>query len=62
MTKVMIPTSLRPHVEGQGAVQIDGDSVGEVLQSLAATYPNLKTHLYDQDGKLVLFINVFVTT
>ena len=60
MTKVMIPTSLRPHVDGQRVVEIDGDSVGAILQSLAAVYPNLKSHLYDEHGELASFINVFV--
>ena len=60
MTKVMIPTSLRPHVDGQRFVEIDGQNVGTILTELAKQYPNLKSHLYDDDGQLVSFINVFV--
>jgi adenylyltransferase/sulfurtransferase len=60
MTKVMIPTSLRPHVDGNRVVEVDGDSVGAVLESLADQYPDLKSHLYDDKGGLASFINVFV--
>ena len=60
MTKVMIPTSLRPHTDGNRSVEIDGDNVGSILSTLAETYPNLKSHLYNEDGALASFINVFV--
>lgn len=60
MTKVMIPTSLRAHVDGRRAVELDGDDVGAVLNALADKYPGLKSHLYEDDGELVSFINIFI--
>lgn len=60
MTKIMIPTSLRPHVDGNSDVEVQGDNVGQVLAALADAYPELKRHLYDEDQQLVSFINVFV--
>lgn len=60
MTRIVIPTSLRPHVDGKRSVEIDGDNVGAILTTLAKEYPKLKSHLYDDAGRLVAFINVFV--
>ncbi len=60
MTKIMIPTSLRPHVDGHRTVEIEGDDVGQVLTALADEYPRLKSHLYDDNQQLVSFINIFV--
>lgn len=59
MTKVMIPTSLRPHVDGNRSVEVDGADVGQVLAALVEKYPNLKSYLYDED-RLASFINVFI--
>ncbi len=59
MTKVMIPTSLRPHTGGNRSVEVDGSDVGQVLAALVDKYPNLKSHLYDED-RLASFINVFI--
>ena len=60
MTRVLIPTSLRPHVGGDRTVEVDGDDVGSVLKNLADRYPEIKNHLYDDDGGLASFINVFI--
>ena len=60
MTKIMIPTSLRSNTNGNRVVEVDGENVGAILSALATQYPKLKEHLYDDDGDLVSFINVFV--
>ena len=46
MTKILIPTPLRPFVEKQDAVEIDGNTIGELLQNLTTKYGGLKQHLY----------------
>ena len=60
MTKILIPTPLRPFVEKQDAVEIDGSTIGELLQNLTTKYGGLKQHLYTPDGKLRSFVNVYV--
>jgi molybdopterin converting factor small subunit len=59
MTKILIPTSLRPHVDGAHSVDVEGRNVGEALAALVETYPNLKSHLF-KDDQLAPFINVFI--
>jgi sulfur-carrier protein len=57
---VRIPTVLRPAAGGLSSVKATGDSVGEVVKALIATYPGLGTNLVDDDGGIRRFVNVYV--
>lgn len=59
-TKVFIPTALRGYADDKDTVELDGANVGEVINNLTTSYPDLRTHLLDDDGKLRNFVNVFV--
>jgi molybdopterin synthase sulfur carrier subunit len=56
---VRIPTPLRKHTDGQEVVEVDGTTAGEVLQNLAETHPGLRDKLFDDEGGLRRFVNVF---
>lgn len=58
--KVLIPIALRQFAQDRDTIEIDGDDVGHVLESLSAGYPQLKVHLFSEDGQLRNFVNVFV--
>jgi molybdopterin/thiamine biosynthesis adenylyltransferase/rhodanese-related sulfurtransferase/molybdopterin converting factor small subunit len=60
MAKILIPTPLRQYAGKQDAVQLPGTTVGEVLQSLTSQYSDLRRHLYNDEGKLRSFVNVYV--
>jgi sulfur-carrier protein adenylyltransferase/sulfurtransferase len=60
MPKIAIPTALRQYAGNQAAVEVQGATVGEVLDGLTAQFPELKKHLFDAGGKLRSFVNVFV--
>src|SRR6202163_3831680 len=60
MAKVLIPTPLRQYAGKQDAVQLAGATVGEVLHSLTSQYADLRRHLYNDEGKLRSFVNVYV--
>ena len=57
---VTIPTPLRGYAGGQKTVSVDGTTVGEALQALTTQYPNLRQHLFAEDGTLRSFVNVYV--
>jgi molybdopterin converting factor small subunit len=57
---VRIPTQLRTLTDGNGEVQLDGSTVGEVLKALDAAHPGFGDRLFDDAGKLRRFVNVFV--
>src|SRR5580693_2288485 len=60
MAKVLIPTPLRQFAGKQDAVQLAGKTVGEGLQLLTSEYSDLRRHLYNDEGKLRSFVNVYV--
>jgi sulfur-carrier protein len=57
---VRIPTTLRPMAAGQSEVQVEGTTLGEVLAALDAAHPGFKDRLFDDEGNLRRFVNVFV--
>src|SRR5881396_3301674 len=60
MPKILIPTPLRPYTDKQDAVDAAGATVGELLADLTAKHSGLKAHLYNEQGKLRSFVNVYV--
>lgn len=60
MIPVTIPTPLRGYAGGQKTVSVEGNTVGEALQALTSQYPNLRQHLFSEDGKLRSFVNVYL--
>jgi sulfur-carrier protein adenylyltransferase/sulfurtransferase len=60
MPKISVPTALRQYIGGETTVNVQGDKIGEALNSLTAQYPELKKHLFDAEGRLRNFVNVYV--
>ena len=60
MPKIAIPTALRQYAGGVAAVEAEGATIGQLLASVTTQHPELKKHLYNGDGKLRSFVNVFV--
>ena len=58
--KVRIPTQLRPLSGGASEVEVEGSTLAEALKALDATHPGFRDRLFDEDGKLRRFVNVFV--
>src|SRR3954453_17453992 len=59
-TKILIPTPLRPYTDKKDAVEAEGKTVGELLADLTTRHAGLKAHLYNDQGKLRSFVNVYV--
>lgn len=57
---VRVPTTLRPLSGGASEVKVDGATLGEVLANLDATHPGFKDRLFDDDGSLRRYVNIFV--
>ena len=60
MAKVLIPTPLRQYAGKQDTVSLNGSTVGEVLNGLTSQYAELKKHLYNDEGKLRSYVNVYL--
>ncbi len=59
-TKILIPTALRQYAKNQDSVQIEGKNVGELLDNLTEKFPDLRKHLFSEDGRLRNFVNLYV--
>ncbi len=57
---VRIPTQLRPLAGGAAEVAVDASTVGGVLKALDAAHPGFGERLFDEQGGLRRFVNVFV--
>jgi molybdopterin converting factor small subunit len=57
---VRIPTQLRSLSGGSGEVTLEGATVAAVLDALDAGYPGFAERLYDDNGSLRRFVNVFL--
>jgi molybdopterin synthase sulfur carrier subunit len=57
---IRIPTTLRPLSGGNSTVEVAGATLGEVLTNLEAAHPGFKDRLFDDQGGLRRFVNLFV--
>ena len=60
MAKILIPTALRQFTDEQDSIEVTGGTVSEALNHLTVQYPNLKKNLFNDQGKLRSFVNVYV--
>ena len=60
MARIVIPTPLRQYVEKKDAVELGGATVGDALGALTTTYSELRRHLYNEEGRLRSFVNVYL--
>jgi molybdopterin converting factor small subunit len=60
MATVRIPPILRPEAGNNREVEVEGETVREVLEGLVATYPPLRERIFDEGNELPQFLNVFV--
>jgi molybdopterin converting factor small subunit len=58
--KVRIPTQLRTLTGGAGEVDVEGSTAGEALKALDAAHPGFAERIFDDQGALRRFVNVFL--
>ena len=58
--KIHIPTPLRQYAGKQPTVDVRAATVRDALAQLTTQHPDLKRHLYTEDGKLRAFVNVYL--
>ena len=60
MSKIHIPTPLRQYAGKQASIDVPGATVGEAMNALVAQHPELRKHLYTDEGKLRAFVNLYL--
>lgn len=56
---VLIPTPLREYTDGASEVTAEGETVNDILQNLNDRFDGLEDRIYDDDGEMQDFINVY---
>jgi sulfur-carrier protein adenylyltransferase/sulfurtransferase len=60
MAKVLIPTPLRQFTQKHDSVELEGSNVSEVLTELISKFPDLRKQIFNDEGKLRSFVNVYL--
>ncbi len=60
MATVRIPPVLRPKTGGNSEVEAGGGNVGEVLRALTDAHPETSAQLFDAEGELNRYVNVYL--
>lgn len=58
--KVRIPAPLRKLTNDQAIVEVNGNTIQDILTSLDKNYPGLKERICDESGQIRRFVNIFV--
>jgi molybdopterin converting factor small subunit len=59
-TTVFIPTPLRSYAGNQSQVEVTAMNIHDALQGLVQQHPALREHLFDNDGNLRSFVNIYL--
>ena len=57
--KVRVPSPLRQLTGGLAEVEVEGATVGEALGDLDRRYPGFRARLFEADGAIRHFVNVY---
>jgi len=57
--KIIIPTPLRQYTAKNDSVMVEGATVHQAFENLAAQYGELRKQLFTEDGKLRSFMNIY---
>ena len=57
---VEMPSALRQFADNQDELDSDGKNVEEVLADLCGRFPEFKQNLYEEEGSIRNFINIYV--
>ncbi len=58
--KVRIPTPLLKLTNNQVEVECSGETVSQILEDLGTKFPGIKERIWDEEGKVRRFINIYV--
>jgi len=57
---IIVPGALQTYTGNQEQIEVEGGTIGDALNALSQTYPEVRKHLYNDAGQLRNFVNVYV--
>ena len=58
--RVLLPSAFQKHTNGERELKSQATHLPQLLDDIAGTFPELRTHLRDEDGKPRRFLNFYV--
>lgn len=58
--KVVLPSAFEKHTSGTREIQSEAANLAQLIAEMERSFPALKPHLRDTDGKIRRFINFYV--
>ncbi len=58
--KILIPTALRQYTNDLASIEVVGETVGDLFLAFTREFPEIRKHLFLEDGKIRNFVNVYV--
>src|SRR5271170_1712322 len=58
--KVLLPNAFQKHTNGAKEIESQAANLPQLIEEIEISFPALKQHLRDSDGKLRRFINFYV--
>lgn len=57
---ILLPTALQRYAGNKENVSVEAGTVGEALSALVQAEPQLASHLFDAEGNIRSFVNVYL--
>jgi molybdopterin converting factor small subunit len=57
---ILLPTALQRYASNKESVGVEAQTVGEALKALVEKEPQLGSHLFDAQGNIRSFVNVYL--
>lgn len=58
--KIKLHRSLAKLADGQAVAEVNGNTVGQCLEQLAAHFPKLQKKLFEKDGALSRILEIYI--
>ena len=58
--EVKLPTVLRQFTNGEGSVESEGETIGDVLAELSSKYPGMDEQLGAAEADIPRFVNIYL--
>ena len=60
--EINIHLTHRQHTDNKKSVEVEGKTIGEAINNLCVQYPGLKPDLFDDKGKLLNHIEIYLNS
>ena len=60
MAHLLIPSPLRKFTAQNSRIEVNADSVWESLKALSEDHPEIKDHIFDENGGIRPFLRLFI--